>query len=80
MAIDLQQVSAVDVEPGVLPKTIVFNPAYDGTLVARVVGIASGVPGFLGELGTMCWLLIKPPRVQRATVAAAHPAGSLSDL
>jgi len=58
----------------------IFNPAYDGTLVARVVGIASGVPGFLGELGTMCWLLIKAPRVQRATVAAAHPAGSLSDL
>ena len=30
----------------------VFNPAYDTTLVARIVGIVSGIPGQVGELGT----------------------------
>lgn len=58
----------------------VVDPAYATTLFARVLGIISGVPGFLGELGTIFWLLIKAPRVQIATVAAAQPAGSLSDL
>jgi hypothetical protein len=58
----------------------VFQPAYNTTIFARVVGIVSGVPGFLGEVGTILWLLIKAPRVQSATVAAAQPAGSLSDL
>ena len=58
----------------------VVDPAYASTLAGRAIGIVSGVPGFLGEVGTMFWLMIFGARTQRATVAAAQPAGSLSDL
>ena len=58
----------------------VFQPAYANSIAARVIGIVSGVPGFLGEAGTMFWLMLKGAGNQSVTVAAAQPAGSLSDL
>ena len=36
----------------------VVDPAYESTLLARVVGIVSGVPDLIGELGLALWLLI----------------------
>jgi uncharacterized protein DUF4386 len=37
----------------------VFSSSYPATLVARIVGIASGIPGLLGgELAICLWLLI----------------------
>jgi hypothetical protein len=36
----------------------VFDLNYANTLFARVVGISTGIPGVLGELGTALWLLI----------------------
>jgi hypothetical protein len=45
----------------------VFDPRYAETLVARIVGIASGIPGILGELATCLWLLIVGVRDQGAT-------------
>ena len=37
----------------------VFNPEYGDTMLARVLGIAMGIPGTIGELGTALWLLVK---------------------
>src|SRR5262249_30806232 len=34
----------------------VFNPHYESTTIGRVIGIASGVPGSVGEFGTILWL------------------------
>jgi hypothetical protein len=37
----------------------VFNFSYSASLIARIVGVASGIPGFLGgELAICLWLLI----------------------
>ena len=40
----------------------VFDPQYQSTLLGRTIGIVSGIPGFLGELGTILWLLIRGAR------------------
>lgn len=51
----------------------VFNPDYQDTMLARVLGIAMGIPGTIGELGTAVWLLIKGAKGRPAanTPAAA---------
>jgi hypothetical protein len=52
----------------------VFSSSYPATLVARIVGIASGIPGLLGgEVAICLWLLIVGVRDQRAT---ERPLGS----
>jgi Domain of unknown function (DUF4386) len=48
----------------------VFNPDYANTLFGGIVGISSGIPGILGELGTGLWLLIKGARYRKTAV---HP-------
>jgi Domain of unknown function (DUF4386) len=62
----------------------VFDPNYAKTLAGRVIGISCGIPGVAGELLTALWLLITGAGERQggynATVAAAHAAGSLSDL
>jgi hypothetical protein len=45
----------------------VFDPGYQNTLLARVLGIVSGIPSLVGELGTALWLLIMGARGQNAT-------------
>jgi len=46
----------------------VFSSSYPATLVARIVGIGSGIPGFLGgELAICLWLLIVGVRHPGAT-------------
>ena len=40
----------------------VLNPSYDTTLFARIVGIVSGVPDLIGELGLGLWLLMSARR------------------
>jgi hypothetical protein len=49
----------------------VFDPAYDSTLFARIVGIVSGIPGQFGELGTALWLLIMGARERKTAVRPA---------
>ncbi len=49
----------------------VFNPDYANTLVGRIVGISTGIPGILGEVGTGVWLLIMWARYRKATVRPA---------
>jgi hypothetical protein len=46
----------------------VFNPQYQSSLLGRTIGIVSGVPGFLGELGIMLWLLIRGARESQTKV------------
>jgi hypothetical protein len=46
----------------------VFNPAYETTRLAGIVGVVSGAPGQIGELGTALWLLIMGARERRAAV------------
>jgi Domain of unknown function (DUF4386) len=46
----------------------VIEPAYDSTLFARIVGIISGVPDMVGELGTGLWLLVKGASNRRTFV------------
>ena len=48
-----------------------FDPAYESTVFARIVGIVSGIPGQFGELGTALWLLIMGARVRKATMRPA---------
>ncbi len=38
---------------------IVLNPAYEETLVGKVMGYAFLTPGTVGEMGTALWLLIR---------------------
>lgn len=40
------------------PGTVV-DPGYTNSLVGRVIGIISGIPSLIGELGTCLWLLIR---------------------
>lgn len=49
----------------------VFDPAYESTLFARIVGIVSGIPGQFGELGTALWLLIMGARERKTAVRRA---------
>ena len=49
----------------------VFDPAYESTLFARIVGIVSGIPGQFGELGTALWLLIMGAREGKTAVRRA---------
>jgi hypothetical protein len=52
----------------------VFSSSYPATLIARIVGIASGIPGLLGgELAICLWLLIVGVRDPGAT---KRPLGS----
>jgi hypothetical protein len=37
----------------------ILDPEYETSTLAKIVGIASGVPGTAGELGTALWLLIR---------------------
>ena len=48
----------------------VFTSDYMNTLFGRIVGISSGIPGLIGELGTGLWLLIMGARYRNTT---AHP-------
>jgi Domain of unknown function (DUF4386) len=54
----------------------VFNPDYQDTLFARIIGIALGIPGTIGELGTALWLLIKGARTKLHTTSSVAAAGS----
>lgn len=46
----------------------VFSSSYPATLAARIIGIASGIPGFIGgELAICLWLLIVGVRDPGAT-------------
>jgi hypothetical protein len=55
----------------------VFDPAYASSLVASVVGIVSGIPDLIGEIGTGLWLTIRGARGGRtATAGAAKSAFS----
>jgi hypothetical protein len=36
----------------------VLDSSYSDTLPSRIIGIVSGIPGVIGELGTALWLLI----------------------
>jgi hypothetical protein len=48
----------------------VMNPQYGSTRVAQVVGVVSGVPAILGELGACIWLLMaRAPRRGMAIVS-----------
>jgi len=38
---------------------MVFNPGYASSLVAGVIGITSGIPSVIGEMGTCLWLIIR---------------------
>jgi hypothetical protein len=49
----------------------VFDPAYESTLFARIVGTVSGIPGQFGELGTALWLLIMGARERKTAVRPA---------
>lgn len=40
------------------PGTVV-DPSYANSLAGRVIGIISGIPSLIGELGTCLWLLIR---------------------
>jgi hypothetical protein len=42
---------------------------YPGSSLARVIGIASGIPDLLGELGTALWLMVKGAGPARAAAA-----------
>jgi len=44
----------------------VFDPRYESTMLGRTIGIVSGIPGFVGELGTILWLLIMGARERTA--------------
>jgi hypothetical protein len=44
---------------------------YQNTLLARAVGIVSGIPSIIGELGTALWLTIMGARGQNASLRAA---------
>jgi hypothetical protein len=46
----------------------VFDPGYQNTLFARIVGIASGIPDLIGEGGTALWLLIMGARERKTVV------------
>jgi len=48
----------------------VFEPEYGTTVVGRMVGVVSGVPGFIGEVGTIFWLLIRGARRGSAPAAS----------
>jgi hypothetical protein len=50
----------------------VFDPHYEATLVARVIGIASGAPAILGELTACLWLLIMGVRAPKTTQETAR--------
>jgi hypothetical protein len=38
---------------------MVFNPGYATSFIASVIGITSGIPSVIGEMGTCLWLLIR---------------------
>jgi hypothetical protein len=48
---------------------------YPTSIVASVVGIVSGIPDLLGELGTAVWLAAMGARSLRKTVPAGAPSG-----
>jgi hypothetical protein len=48
----------------------VLTPDYANTLFGGIVGIASGIPGILGELATGLWLLIMGARSRKTAVHA----------
>jgi hypothetical protein len=48
---------------------------YPSSLVASVVGIVSGIPDLLGELGTALWLTIMGARAGRKATRAAALSG-----
>jgi Domain of unknown function (DUF4386) len=52
----------------------VFETNYASTLFARVVGILTGIPGVIGEIGTVFWLLIMGAREPKSAVRPAAPA------
>jgi hypothetical protein len=43
------------------PRTVV-DPGYANSLAGRLIGIISGIPSLIGELGTCLWLLIRGAR------------------
>ena len=49
----------------------VFDPAYQESLLASIVGIASGIPDLVGEVGTALWLLIMGKRMGSSRARAA---------
>jgi uncharacterized protein DUF4386 len=40
----------------------VFDPHYESSMLGRSIGILSGIPGFVGESGTILWLVIMGAR------------------
>lgn len=52
----------------------VFDSDYQNTLFARVVGIISGIPSVIGEVGTALWLLIMGVRERKTPARPAAQA------
>lgn len=48
----------------------VIDPHYAHSLIGRIVGLVSGVPGLIGEFGTCVFLLIAGFRRTRAAPSA----------
>ena len=46
----------------------VFDPGYQNTIFASIIGIISGIPSVMGELGTAIWLLIMGTRKRKPPV------------
>lgn len=46
----------------------VFDTHYASSVLGRTIGIVSGIPGFIGECGTILWLLIMGARERNAEV------------
>jgi Domain of unknown function (DUF4386) len=52
----------------------VFDTSYENSPFARIVGIVSGIPSVIGELGTALWLLIMGVRERKTAARPAAPA------
>ena len=53
----------------------VFDPQFETSLIARVIGIASGIPALLGELGVCIWLLVR----RNAAIVSVDTRAALAD-
>jgi hypothetical protein len=51
----------------------VLDPNYATSLLATVIGIATGIPEVIGEVGTALWLAIRGARSGRAAPVATAP-------
>ena len=52
----------------------VFDSHYESSMLGRTIGILSGIPGFVGESGTVFWLLIMGARDRKTEVRLPEAA------